>query len=85
MLNFYLIIQLDCFHFRESIERCSALYSELQRAIVKLVRLADKRLKKLEQCLQLRNLEEETTQVRFLIIKVLISLLFGMLRITIKF
>ena len=39
------------------------LYDHLNNTMVKLVHLADSRLTKLEQCLQLREFEEECTKV----------------------
>lgn len=39
------------------------LYDNLQTTILKLVRLSDSRLGKLEQCLQMREFEEECAKV----------------------
>ncbi|CAL1276906.1 unnamed protein product, partial [Larinioides sclopetarius] len=49
--------------YRENLERTSVLYDELRRAMTKLARLADKRLNRLEACLQLKTFQEESSQV----------------------
>ncbi|XP_021379310.1 puratrophin-1-like isoform X1 [Mizuhopecten yessoensis] len=49
--------------YRDSMMSMNELYDNLQTTIVKLVRLSDSRLCKLEQCLQLREFEEECTKV----------------------
>ncbi|XP_055931094.1 pleckstrin homology domain-containing family G member 4B-like isoform X2 [Argiope bruennichi] len=49
--------------YRENLERTSVLYDELRRAMAKLARLADKRLNRLEACLQLKTFQEESSQV----------------------
>ena len=41
----------------------SHLYQDVQNTIARLVKLADVRLQKLEQCLQLRQFEEDSGQV----------------------
>uniref|UniRef100_T1JKW3 CRAL-TRIO domain-containing protein n=1 Tax=Strigamia maritima TaxID=126957 RepID=T1JKW3_STRMM len=47
----------------DSVVRGEALYNELQRAVVKLSRLSERRLFKFEQVLQMRVFEEDTGQV----------------------
>ncbi|GFT29915.1 pleckstrin y domain-containing family G member 4B [Nephila pilipes] len=49
--------------YRENLERTSILYDELRKAMTKLARLADKRLNRLEECLQLKTFQEESSQV----------------------
>ncbi|XP_076337007.1 puratrophin-1-like [Tachypleus tridentatus] len=49
--------------YKDSLAKGSALHGELKKATAKLAILADRRLKKLEQCLQLKTFEEETHQV----------------------
>ncbi|XP_033754594.1 puratrophin-1-like isoform X2 [Pecten maximus] len=49
--------------YRDSMMSMNKLYDNLQTTIVRLVRLSDSRLCKLEQCLQLREFEEECTKV----------------------
>ncbi|GFW37055.1 pleckstrin y domain-containing family G member 4B [Trichonephila clavipes] len=49
--------------YRENLERTSILYDELRKAMAKLARLADKRLNRLEECLQLKTFQEESSQV----------------------
>ncbi|XP_069113998.1 puratrophin-1-like isoform X2 [Argopecten irradians] len=49
--------------YRDSMMSMNKLYDNLQTTIVKLVRLSDSRLCKLEQCLQLREFEEECAKV----------------------
>ncbi|KFM66094.1 hypothetical protein X975_14955, partial [Stegodyphus mimosarum] len=51
------------YDYRENLERTSNLYDELRTAISKLARLADKRLSRLEECLQLKTFQEESSQV----------------------
>ncbi|XP_060080270.1 uncharacterized protein LOC132559667 [Ylistrum balloti] len=49
--------------YRDSMMSMNKLYDNLQTTIVRLVRLSDSRLCKLEQCLQLREFEEECSKV----------------------
>ncbi|XP_022255341.1 puratrophin-1-like [Limulus polyphemus] len=49
--------------YRDSIDRGTALYSELRRVARKLANLQEKRLKKLETYLHLKTFEEESEQI----------------------
>lgn len=49
--------------YRECLEKTNNLYGELRRSMGKLAKLADKRLTRLEECLQVKMLEEESSQV----------------------
>ncbi|KAG8190531.1 hypothetical protein JTE90_004106 [Oedothorax gibbosus] len=49
--------------YRDNLERTNILYDELRKAMGKLSRLADKRLNRLEECLQLKTFQEESSQV----------------------
>ncbi|XP_067142628.1 uncharacterized protein [Centruroides vittatus] len=49
--------------YRECLEKTSNLYGELRKSMGKLAKLADKRLTRLEECLQVKMLEEESSQV----------------------
>ncbi|XP_076331364.1 puratrophin-1-like isoform X2 [Tachypleus tridentatus] len=49
--------------YRETVDRGTILYRELQYAVRKLTKLVEKRQKKLETCLRLKRFEEESSQV----------------------
>ncbi|XP_022246454.1 uncharacterized protein LOC106463042 isoform X1 [Limulus polyphemus] len=49
--------------YRDCLTKGSSLHSELKKATAKLAKLADRRLKKLEQFLQMKTFEEEAHQV----------------------
>ncbi|XP_071039032.1 puratrophin-1 isoform X2 [Parasteatoda tepidariorum] len=49
--------------YRENLEKSVVLYGEVRKAMTKLSRLADIRLNKLEECLQLKTFQEESSQV----------------------
>ncbi|XP_013780453.2 puratrophin-1-like, partial [Limulus polyphemus] len=49
--------------YRETVDRGTTLYRELQCAVRKLTKLVEKRQKKLETCLRLKTFEEESSQV----------------------
>lgn len=49
--------------FRDTMKLVDQLYCQLQTSMVKLVKLSDNRLRKLEKCLHLREFEEESGKV----------------------
>ncbi|KAK7504662.1 hypothetical protein BaRGS_00004148 [Batillaria attramentaria] len=56
----------SCCHsedYRHALEKVSSLYRQLQDTMSRLAHLADTRLNRLEQCLQLRGFEEECDKV----------------------
>lgn len=57
------IIFLCFLHFRDCMRTVDQLYIQLQNSMVKLVKLSENRLRKLEKCLHLREFEEESNKV----------------------
>lgn len=49
--------------YRDSLEKCSSLYREIKKTMRKFSRLADRRLKKLEEFIRYRSFQEESSQV----------------------
>ncbi|KAG8198143.1 hypothetical protein JTE90_006895 [Oedothorax gibbosus] len=49
--------------YAEAVEKSKVLYRQLKKVVGRLSRLADKRLSRLQECLALRAIEEESSQV----------------------
>ncbi|XP_067119638.1 puratrophin-1-like isoform X1 [Centruroides vittatus] len=49
--------------YRDNLEKCSSLYQEIKKTMRKFSKLADRRLKKLEEFIRYRSFHEESSQV----------------------
>ena len=54
-----------CGNFRCAIQGAEQLFTQVQETTFRLAKLADERLHRLEQCLQLRQFEEQCSKVCF--------------------
>lgn len=71
-INMYIAMFYRC-----ALEGAEKLFSQVQDTVFKLAKLADERLHRLEQCLQLRQFEKQSAEVTYTCILDILSFFVG--------